>query len=58
MKKAILIGIEFPGNGSASLDADMEELKGLAETAQYHPIAIISQKLTAVNPKHLLAKVR
>ncbi len=53
---AILIGVEFPGNGAASLGAAMDELKGLAETAQYHPITTITQKLTAVNPKTFIGK--
>jgi len=56
MKKAILIGVELPGNSSTSLDAAIEELKGLAETAQYNPIARISQNLSAVNPKTFIGK--
>ncbi|HAX46585.1 MAG TPA: GTPase HflX, partial [Nitrospina sp.] len=56
MQKAILIGVDFPSHGSTPMEIAMEELKGLAETAQYNPIAIISQKLTAVNPKTFIGK--
>jgi len=56
MKKAILIGVQFPNDSPKLIEATMEELVGLAETAQYHPIATISQKLTAVNPKSFIGK--
>ncbi|MBT3514474.1 MAG: GTPase HflX [Nitrospina sp.] len=54
-EKAILIGIEFFSNGS-SLDNNLKELKGLAETAYYNVIAIVSQKLTRINPKFFIGK--
>jgi GTP-binding protein HflX len=53
--KAILIGIEFFSNGS-SLDNNLKELKGLAETAYYNVISIVSQKLTRINPKFFIGK--
>ena len=56
MKKAILIGVQFPNDSPKLIEATMEELVGLAETAQYHPVATISQKLTAVNPKSFIGK--
>jgi len=55
-KKAILIGIGFSSNGSTPIDLSMGELKSLAETAYYNPIAIISQKRIPVNPKTLIGK--
>ena len=48
-KKAILIGVEFSRNGSKPSNLSMEELKSLAETAYYNPVAIISQKRIIIN---------
>ena len=55
-KKAILIGVEFPSNGSAPIELSMDELKKLSQTAHYNPIAIISQKRTTINPKTFIGK--
>ena len=55
-EKAILVGVEFPSNGSTPTNLSMNELKSLAETAHYNPIALISQKKIAVNPKTLIGK--
>lgn len=54
--KAILIGIEFFSNGSSPLDNNLKELNGLAETAHYNVISIVSQKLTRINPKLFIGK--
>ncbi|GJL79125.1 MAG: GTPase HflX [Nitrospinaceae bacterium] len=53
-KKAILVGVELPRNGSAPLTVSFEELEGLATTANYQPIARLSQKLSSINPKTFL----
>ena len=55
-EKAILIGIEFFSNGSSPLDNNLKELTGLAETAHYNVISIVSQKLTRINPKSFIGK--
>ena len=54
--KAILVGIEFFSNGSSPLGNNLKELNGLAETAHYNVISIISQKLTRVNAKSFIGK--
>jgi len=53
-KKVLLVGVELPRNGSASMGISLEELEGLATTANYQPIARFSQKLSTVNPKTFL----
>ena len=55
-KKALLIGVDFPSNGSKPIDSSMDELKNLAETAHYNPLAIIFQKRIVVNPKTFIGK--
>jgi len=55
-EKAILIGIEFLNNGSSPLDNNLKELNGLAETAHYNVISIVSQKLTRINAKSFIGK--
>ena len=54
--KAILVGIEFHGNGSSHLANNLKELNGLADTAHYNVISSISQKLTRINPKSFIGK--
>jgi len=54
--KAILIGIEFFSNGSSPLCNNLKELSGLAETAHYNVISIVSQKLSRINPKSFIGK--
>ena len=54
--KAILIGIEFFSNGSSPLGNNLKELNGLAETAHYNVISIISQKLTRINARSFIGK--
>jgi GTP-binding protein HflX len=54
--KAILVGIEFHGNGSSHLANNLKELNGLADTAHYNVISTISQKLTRINPKSFIGK--
>ena len=55
-EKAILIGIEFSSSGPSPLDSNLKELNGLAETAHYNAIAVVSQKLTRINPKSFIGK--
>jgi GTPase len=53
-KKAILVGVELPRTGSTTLSGSFEELEGLATTANYEPVARLSQKLSTINPKTFL----
>jgi len=53
-KKAILVGVQLPKNGPMSPPISLDELEGLATTANYHPVAELSQKLSTVNPKTFL----
>ncbi len=52
--KAILVEIHLPNNLSG--DGSVEELKGLAATAWYKPVASIAQKLNSVNPHTFIGK--
>ena len=51
--KAILMGVSMPGVSSPSI-ISLEELEGLATTAQYDPVATLTQRLTEINPKTFL----
>jgi GTPase len=51
--KAILVGVSRPGDLSPSR-ISLEELDGLATTAQYDPVARFTQRLTEINPKTFL----
>lgn len=53
-RKAILVGVQLPREGSVSLPVALEELKGLATTANYQPVAELTQKISSVNPKTFL----
>lgn len=53
-RKAILVGVELPRNGSVPMSVSFEELEGLATTANYQPIARLSQRLSSINPKTFL----
>ncbi len=53
-RKAILVGIRLPLNGSVSLPVSLDELEGLATTANYHPVAQLSQRLPSINTKTFL----
>ena len=48
--KTILVGIKLPGNPSSS-EILLDELKGLAVTAEYDPVAELTQRLNEINPK-------
>lgn len=52
--KAILVGVELPRATGQTLALAMEELEGLATTAHYTPVAIITQRLVNINPKTFL----
>lgn len=50
--KAILVGVSMPGSPSAEIS--LEELKGLATTANYEPVATLTQRLAKITPKTFL----
>ncbi|PIQ96966.1 MAG: GTPase HflX [Nitrospinae bacterium CG11_big_fil_rev_8_21_14_0_20_56_8] len=52
--KVILVGVEMPCNGSVPMEAALRELEGLATTANYLPVATLTQRLSTVNPHSLL----
>lgn len=49
--KAILVGLRHPGGSSRF---SLDELNGLALTAEYEPVAELTQKLAKINPKTFL----
>ena len=49
--KAILVGVSLLGN---SHPISLNELTGLAVTAEYKPVAELTQRLTKINPKTFL----
>ena len=51
--KAILVGVRLPGDLSSS-EISLDELTGLATTAEYEPVAELTQRLTEINPKTFL----
>jgi len=51
--KAILVGVRLPENIS-SYKISLDELTGLATTAEYEPVAELTQRLTEINPKTFL----
>jgi GTP-binding protein HflX len=53
-RNAILVGVQLPQSSSRSQPISLEELTGLATTANYHPVAELFQKLSTVNPKTFL----
>ncbi len=53
-RKAVLVGVQFPHNGSVPLGSSLDELEGLAQTAFYLTVARLSQRLNAIHPKTLL----
>jgi len=53
-RKAILVGVQLPQKGSVSLTVSLDELEGLAITANYCPVAQLSQRLSSINPKTFL----
>jgi GTPase len=50
--KAILVGVSLPGTPSS--EVSLEELEGLATTANYEPVATLTQRLAEINPKTFL----
>ena len=50
--KAILVGVSMPD--TLSSDISLEELEGLATTANYDPVATLTQNLVKINPKTFL----
>ena len=50
LPKTILVGIKLPGSPSSS-EILLDELKGLAVTAEYDPVAELTQRLNEINPK-------
>ncbi len=53
--KTILVGIKLPGNLSSS-EILLDELKGLAVTAEYDPVAELTQRLNEINPKTFIGR--
>ena len=53
--KTILVGIKLPGNPSSS-EILLDELKGLAVTAEYDPVAELTQRLNEINPKTYIGR--
>ena len=53
-RKAILVGVELPNDGRIPISSCLDELTGLAETAEYQPTATLYQRLTTINPGTLL----
>jgi GTP-binding protein HflX len=51
--KAILVGVRLPEDLSSS-GISLDELTGLATTAEYQPVAELTQRLTGINPKTFL----
>ena len=51
--KAILVGVKLPEDLSSS-GISLDELIGLATTAEYEPVAELTQRLTGINPKTFL----
>ena len=51
--KAILVGVRLPEDFSSS-GISLDELTGLATTAEYEPVAELTQRLTGINPKTFL----
>ena len=51
--KAILVGVKLPEDLSSS-GISLDELTGLATTAEYEPVAELTQRLTGINPKTFL----
>jgi GTP-binding protein HflX len=51
--KAILVGVRLPEDLSSS-GISLDELTGLATTAEYEPVAELTQRLTGINPKTFL----
>ncbi len=52
--KALLVGVDINGNGSASHSLD--ELEGLSRTAHYQPVGHFTQRLASINPKTFIGK--
>ena len=53
--KTILVGIKLPGKLSSS-EILLDELKGLAVTAEYDPVAELTQRLNEINPKTFIGR--
>ena len=53
--KTILVGIKLPENPSSS-EILLDELKGLAVTAEYDPVAELTQRLNEINPKTFIGR--
>ncbi|MEK9628041.1 MAG: GTPase HflX [Nitrospinota bacterium] len=52
-KKAILVGVNLPDEPTSS-KISLDELKGLSVTAEYEPVAELTQRLVEINPKTFL----
>lgn len=52
--KAILVGVRLPGKPSSPAEISLTELEGLATTANYDPVATLTQRLAEINPRTFL----
>ena len=55
LPKTILVGIKLPKNPSSS-EILLDELKSLAVTAEYDPVAELTQRLNEINPKTFIGR--
>jgi GTP-binding protein HflX len=56
LSKVILVGVELPKSkdGRKRMELSLEELRSLADTAHYQSVAVLSQRLSTINPKTFL----
>ncbi len=54
--KALLVGVEITGAGTAPMGHSLDELVGLARTAHYQPVGFFTQRLASINPKTFIGK--
>ncbi len=52
--KAILVGLGMPGTKYPTTEISLEELEGLATTANYDPVATLTQRVAKINSKTFL----
>tara|TARA_B100000686_G_scaffold355020_1_gene469124 strand:+ start:10869 stop:12140 length:1272 start_codon:yes stop_codon:yes gene_type:complete len=55
-RRTILVGIRFPSQRANPIAENLEELRGLATTAFYEPVATLVQHLPRIEPKTLLGR--
>tara|TARA_B100000686_G_C16789782_1_gene977846 strand:+ start:642 stop:1919 length:1278 start_codon:yes stop_codon:yes gene_type:complete len=53
-RKTVLVGVRFSSKIEPTIESSLKELKGLATTAFYEPIATLVQQLSAIDSKTLI----